>query len=87
MSAARVGKIVQVIGPVVDVEFEPDNLPEIMNALLVSNKGINDEPGNLVIEVSLHLGDNVVRCVAMDQTDGLVRGQESPAVLRPWVGS
>ncbi|MBU2537901.1 MAG: F0F1 ATP synthase subunit beta [Proteobacteria bacterium] len=76
MSEARVGKIVQVIGPVVDVEFEPDNLPEIMNALLVTNKGISDEPNNLVIEVSLHLGDNVVRCVAMDQTDGLVRGQD-----------
>ncbi|MFH1020200.1 MAG: F0F1 ATP synthase subunit beta [Pseudomonadota bacterium] len=83
MSAARVGKIVQVIGPVVDVEFEPDNLPEIMNALLVSNKGISEEAGNLVIEVSLHLGDNVVRCVAMDQTDGLVRGQECTDTGKP----
>src|SRR3989339_37470 len=83
MSEARVGKIVQVIGPVVDVEFEPDNLPEIMNALLVSNKGISEVEGNLVIEVALHLGDNVVRCVAMDQTDGLVRGQECTDTGKP----
>jgi F-type H+-transporting ATPase subunit beta len=75
MSAEQaVGKIVQVIGPVVDVEFEPGNLPEIMNALAVSNPAINDDEGNLIIEVALHLGDNVVRCIAMDQTDGLVRG-------------
>jgi F-type H+-transporting ATPase subunit beta len=75
MSAEQaVGKIVQVIGPVVDVEFEPGSLPEIMNALAVSNPAINDDEGNLVIEVALHLGDNVVRCIAMDQTDGLVRG-------------
>jgi F-type H+-transporting ATPase subunit beta len=75
MSAEQaVGKIVQVIGPVVDVEFEPGNLPDIMNALAVSNPAINDTEGNLIIEVALHLGDNVVRCIAMDQTDGLVRG-------------
>ena len=78
MSAEQaVGKIVQVIGPVVDVEFEPGNLPEIMNALAVSNPAINDDEGNLIIEVALHLGDNVVRCIAMDQTDGLVRGMEA----------
>ena len=77
MSAEQaVGKIVQVIGPVVDVEFEPGKLPSIMNALAVSNPAINDDEGNLVIEVALHLGDNVVRCIAMDQTDGLVRGSE-----------
>ncbi|MEW6429067.1 MAG: F0F1 ATP synthase subunit beta [Thermodesulfobacteriota bacterium] len=75
MSAQNVGKITQVIGPVVDVEFEPGQLPAIMNALLVSNKGIDDKEDNLVIEVAQHLGDNVVRCVAMDQSDGLVRGQ------------
>ena len=73
MSAEQsVGKIVQVIGPVVDVEFEPGKLPAIMNALAVSNPAINDVEGNLIIEVALHLGDNVVRCIAMDQTDGLV---------------
>jgi F-type H+/Na+-transporting ATPase subunit beta len=74
MSTQKIGKITQVIGPVVDVEFEPGNLPNILNALLVTNPGINDQADNLVIEVALHLGDNVCRCVAMDQTDGLVRG-------------
>ena len=76
MSNQNVGKIVQVIGPCVDVEFEQGYLPKIMNALFVSNKGINDEPDNLVIEVAQHLGDNVCRCIAMDQTDGLMRGLE-----------
>ncbi|HSL41364.1 MAG TPA: F0F1 ATP synthase subunit beta [Desulforhopalus sp.] len=76
MSTQKIGKITQVIGPVVDVEFEPGNLPNILNALLVTNPGINDQADNLVIEVALHLGDNVCRCVAMDQTDGLVRGME-----------
>jgi len=78
MSAEQsIGKIVQVIGPVVDVEFEPGKLPSIMNALAVSNPAINDVEGNLIIEVALHLGDNVVRCIAMDQTDGLVRGMSA----------
>ncbi len=76
MSEEKVGKIVQVIGPVVDVEFAPGNLPAIMNALLVTNPAINDEADNLVIEVAQHLGDNVVRCISMDQTDGLVRGMD-----------
>ena len=76
-TAGNIGKIVQVIGPVVDVEFAPGQLPAIKNSLLLTNKGINDETDNLVIEVALHLGDNVVRCVSMDQTDGLVRGQEA----------
>ncbi len=76
-TAGNVGKIVQVIGPVCDVEFPADHLPAIRNALMVSNPAINDVADNLVIEVALHLGDNVVRCVAMDQTDGLVRGMEA----------
>ncbi len=74
MDEAKIGKVIQVIGPVVDVEFEPGNLPEIMNALFITNPAINDEPDNLVCEVAQHLGDNVVRTIAMDQTDGLVRG-------------
>ena len=73
---ANIGKIVQVIGPVVDVEFTAGNLPKIGNALFLSNPGINDVADNLVCEVALHLGDNVVRTVAMDQTDGLRRGQD-----------
>ncbi len=84
MSAEQaVGKIVQVIGPVVDVEFEPGKLPSIMNALAVSNPAINDVEGNLIIEVAQHLGDNVVRCVAMDQTDGLVRGMAAKDMGNP----
>ena len=76
-TAGNIGKIVQVIGPVCDVEFAADQMPAIKNALMVSNPAINDVADNLVIEVALHLGDNVVRCVAMDQTDGLVRGMEA----------
>jgi len=69
------GKVVQVMGPVVDVEFPPGTLPEIFTALRVSNTGIDEREDNLVLEVALHLGENTVRCVAMDTTDGLVRGQ------------
>lgn len=70
------GKITQVMGPVVDVEFEQGELPNILTALLITNPAINDEPDNLVVEVAQHLGDNVVRTIAMDVTDGLVRGME-----------
>ncbi|MEA3429459.1 MAG: F0F1 ATP synthase subunit beta, partial [Thermodesulfobacteriota bacterium] len=70
----NIGKITQVMGPVVDVEFEQGKLPTILTALLITNETINDEPDNLVIEVAQHLGDNVVRTIAMDVTDGLVRG-------------
>lgn len=71
----RQGKIVQVLGPVVDVVFdEGDGLPEIGHALVLSNAGIDDKEDNLTVEVAVHVGDNVVRCVAMDSTDGLVRG-------------
>jgi len=70
----NIGRIVQVIGPVVDVEFSGGNLPSILNAVLISNPAINDQEDNLVVEVAQHLGDNVVRCIAMDITDGLVRG-------------
>ena len=70
----NIGKIVQVIGPVVDVAFEEGKLPAILNAITITNSAINDQEDNLVVEVALHLGDNVVRCIAMDITDGLVRG-------------
>jgi len=69
------GRVLQVMGPVVDVEFPPGALPEIYTALRVSNQGIDARAGNLVLEVAQHLGENTVRCVAMDTTDGLVRGQ------------
>jgi F-type H+-transporting ATPase subunit beta len=66
-----VGRIVQVIGPVVDVEFPPNELPAILNALEVQRDG-----QKLVLEVAQHLGNNWARCVAMSSTDGLVRGME-----------
>jgi F-type H+/Na+-transporting ATPase subunit beta len=72
--AENIGKIVQVLGPVVDVEFEQGKLPTILTALTITNAAINDDPDNLVVEVAQHLGDNVVRTIAMDVTDGLVRG-------------
>src|SRR3954452_24634814 len=68
------GRVVQVIGPVVDVEFAGGDLPEINTALRISNPSINDKAGNLVVEVAQHLGEHSVRCIAMDTTDGLVRG-------------
>jgi F-type H+-transporting ATPase subunit beta len=68
------GKITQVIGPVVDVEFPAGGLPEIYTACTVTNPGINDKADNLTIEVSQHLGENTARCIAMDSTEGLVRG-------------
>jgi F-type H+-transporting ATPase subunit beta len=70
------GRIIQVIGPVVDVFFS-GKLPEIYSAIRISNPTISDKEGNLVVEVAQHLGDNVVRCVAMDTTDGLVRGMKA----------
>ncbi|MDA8427772.1 MAG: F0F1 ATP synthase subunit beta [Geobacteraceae bacterium] len=69
------GKISQVIGAVIDVEFEPGKLPEIYHALRVTNPAIDDRENNLVLEVAQHLGENSVRTIAMDSTDGLKRGQ------------
>src|SRR4030095_8848953 len=71
-----VGRITQVIGPVIDVEFPDGALPPIFNALRITNPGINEKPWNLVVEVALHLGEKTVRSIAMDSTDGLTRGQE-----------
>ena len=69
-----VGRIVQVIGPVVDVTFDSGGLPEIHTALRVSNPAIDDREGNLVLEVAQHVGEGTVRTISMDTTDGLVRG-------------
>jgi F-type H+-transporting ATPase subunit beta len=73
--AENIGKVVQVIGPTVDVSFDADKLPRILNAIRIEDKtrGIH-----LTVEAALHIGDNIVRCVAMASTDGLVRGM--PAV-------
>ena len=69
------GQIKQVLGPVVDVEFEGANLPPINTALRVTNKFVNDQEYNLVLEVAQHLGDGVVRTISMDSTEGLIRGE------------
>ena len=71
----NVGKVVQVIGPVLDVEFEPEHLPEIYNALLIEHRG-NGAPIRLTAEVQQHIGRNQVRAVAMTSTDGVVRGMD-----------
>ncbi|OGP80490.1 MAG: F0F1 ATP synthase subunit beta [Deltaproteobacteria bacterium RBG_16_54_11] len=71
------GKIIQVIGPVIDVEFGEGKLPSIYNAIRLTNPRINDKEENLVAEVAQHIGENTVRCVAMDTTDGLVRGMKA----------
>jgi F-type H+-transporting ATPase subunit beta len=68
------GRITQVMGPVVDVEFAPGQLPSIYEALNATNPSIDNQPDNLVLEVALHLGESSVRTVAMDSTEGLVRG-------------
>ena len=73
----KLGKVKQVIGPVVDVEFAPGELPPIYNAVRLTNPAIDDRTGNLVAEVAQHIGENTVRCIAMDMTDGLVRGMDA----------
>ena len=69
---SQTGKIVQIIGPVLDIRFEGENLPNLLNAIEIKN-------GNerVVAEVSQHIGDNIVRCISMNSTDGLVRGMEA----------
>ncbi len=74
IAIASKGKVVQVMGPVVDVEFPEGKLPPIYNALKLSNPFINSEKNNLTLEVAQHLGEGVVRTIAMDSTDGLTRG-------------
>jgi len=69
------GRISQVIGPVVDVEFPPGALPELLTALKATNTAISSSPDNLTLEVAQHLGESTVRTIAMDSTEGLVRGQ------------
>ena len=72
----NVGQITQVMGAVVDVEFEDGAPPPIYNALQVTNPAISDKEWNLILEVAQHLGENTVRCIAMDSAEGLSRGLE-----------
>src|SRR5690606_18593204 len=84
------GKVTQVIGPVVDVEFPAGKLPKILNALTVTNPNISGQSDNLVLEVAQHLGESVVRAIAMDATEGLVRGavvKDTGAAIQMPVGS
>ncbi|TVY09293.1 F0F1 ATP synthase subunit beta [Paenibacillus cremeus] len=73
------GRVVNITGPVVDIEFERGHLPEILNAIKIEKKATKEgEPNiNLTVETAVHLGDNMVRCIAMSTTDGLVRGLEA----------
>jgi F-type H+-transporting ATPase subunit beta len=71
------GFVTQVIGPVVDVRFDTGTLPPIYGAIKLSNPAIDNREDNLVLEAAQHLGDNMVRCIAMDTTDGLVRGMKA----------
>lgn len=79
------GRVLQVMGPVVDVAFEDGHLPEIYNAITIDYKAkaSGEVDIHLTLEVSTHLGDNVVRCIAMSSTDGLVRGMEAVDTGRP----
>jgi len=80
----KVGKVVQVIGPVLDIEFHPDEMPEILNAIEVKDPGTETGVAiDLVVEVAQHLGENQVRCVSMSPTDGVVRGTEAVDTGQP----
>ena len=70
------GKIVQIIGPVLDVEFDAGHLPELYNALSITGMSDAGDPIRVVVEVQQHIGRNLVRAVAMSSTDGVVRGME-----------
>ena len=72
MTKQNVGTIVTVIGAVLDIKFHPDHLPNLLNAIEIDNNG-----QKLVVEVAQHIGDDIVRCIAMGSTDGLVRGMEA----------
>ncbi|HHV64469.1 MAG TPA: F0F1 ATP synthase subunit beta [Peptococcaceae bacterium] len=71
---SSIGKVIQVMGPVVDIQFDPDALPEIYNAIVIKDEERNID---LTLEAAQHLGNDTVRCVAMSSTDGLVRGMEA----------
>jgi F-type H+-transporting ATPase subunit beta len=77
------GRITQIIGPVVDVEFPVGDLPEIFTALRVTNSAIDDREWNLVLEVAQHTGDRCVRTISMDTTEGLVRGLDVKSTGAP----
>ena len=79
MAEQNIGKITQIIGAVLDIKFSQGKLPDINEAIDITTK----DGGRLVVEVSQHLGDDTVRCIAMGSTDGLVRGMEAAATGAP----
>ncbi len=81
---SNIGKVVQIIGPVLDIQFESDNLPTILNAIRIKDDGVQTGiPINVTVEVQQHLGEGRVRCVAMEPTDGMVRGMEAEDLGEP----
>jgi len=81
---SNIGKVVQIIGPVLDIQFESDNLPTILNAILIKDDGVETGlPISVTVEVQQHLGEGRVRCVAMEPTDGMVRGMEAVDLGEP----
>src|SRR5271169_7113778 len=83
-TAQKTGHVVEVIGPVVDVQFEEGHLPLIHNAVKITSEGFNNpEPIDLVAEVAQHLGEGRVRCVAMKPSEGLVRGMKAEDLGAP----
>lgn len=72
MNKNNIGKVVQIIGPVMDIRFEKNNLPNLLNAIEIHHDG-----RKIIVEVAQHIGDDVVRCISMSATDGLVRGLEA----------
>lgn len=75
---SNIGKIVQVIGPVVDIRFNEENLPNLLNAIEIEK---DDE--TIIVEVAQHIGDDIVRCISMGSTDGLIRGMEAKDTEKP----
>ena len=74
--SANIGKVVQVIGPVVDIEFPPEKLPDLLTAIRIRDE-VEGHKIDLIVEAAQHLGNNMVRCIAMDSTDGLQRGMQA----------
>ena len=72
MGEINKGRVVQIVGAVVDIRFSKDSLPDLLNAVEIDNNG-----EKLVVEVAQHIGDDIVRCIAMSSTDGLVRGADA----------
>src|SRR5260370_14348901 len=78
MADHKTGKVIQIIGPAVDIEFEEGHLPSIYNAIrIVDNGELGKVPIDVVAEVANHIGENQVRCIAMKPTDGMVRGMKA----------